>query len=157
MYCTTKVMIYKSMLTQNNLESYIKHLKKEEEGEEYCEKLIKDFLTLSKKLEIKISDGMKREEIKDNGTVDTFVQYKITISRKYRNKAIKTSFEFVIPLESEDQAINLARPDLSDVLLDVRLSMSAAPSSFKEYCEMTRKNPRDPNSKIKYRNTPQTA
>lgn len=145
------------MLTQSNIQSYIERLKKEEEVQDFLESLINDFLTLSKKIDIKISDGIKHEEIKDNGTVETYIQYKVTISRKYRKKVIKTSLEYTNPLESGDLVVKFQQPDLSDVLLDVRLLLVSAPNSFEEYCERSGKSQNDPTSKNEYRKEVKTA
>ena len=146
------------MLTQSNIQSYIERLKKEEEGQDFLESLINDFLTLSKKIDIKISDGIKHEEINDNGTVETYIQYKVTISRKYRKKVIKTSLEYTNhPLMSGDLVVKFQQPDLSDVLLDVRLIIISTPNSFEEYCKRSGKNQNDPTSKKEYRKEIRTA
>lgn len=145
------------MLTQSNIESYIERLKKEEEGQDFLESLINDFLTLSKKINIKISDGITHEEAKDNGTVETYIQYKVTISRKYRKKVIKTSLEYTNPLMSGDSVVRFQQPDLSDVLLDVRLILISTPNSFEEYCKRSGKSQKDRASKKEYRKEVKTA
>jgi hypothetical protein len=150
-------MAYKSMLTQSNIQSYIQRLKKEEQGQDFLDSLINDFLTLSKKINIKISDGIKHEEIKDNGTVETYIQYKVTVSRKYRKKVIKTSLEYTNPLILWNLVVNFQQPDLSDVLLDVRLNIVSAPNSFEEYCERSGKSQKDPASKKEYTKEVKTA
>ena len=147
-------MAYKSMLTTDNIRSYIERLAAEEGYTN--DHLIKNFLALARKIDIRISDGIKHEEVNDNGTISSHIQYSVIVSRKYSIKARKVSLVVHTPQLLGDRIANL-QPDLSDVLLQIRIRMSFVPDNFEKYCEEAGKTPEDPASKADYRKEIKTA
>lgn len=142
------------MLTKDNIKSYIERLAAEEGYTN--DRLIKNFLTLARKIDIRISDGIKHEEVNDNGTISSHNQYRVIVSRKYRKKARKVSLLIHMPLVLGDRTASL-QPDLSDVLLQIRIKMSFVPDNFEKYCEESGKTPEDPASIADYRKEIRTA
>jgi hypothetical protein len=133
-------MEYGPVLTQENIKACISRIREEEAGRN-SDHLIKGFLDLMTKLDIKIFET----EAENNPTSnDTSKQYKVTISRK--DKYIQTSFSICYP-----------QPDLSDIFVAIRLILLELDDNYEEYCKSNGFSPDDPSNKIKYRKEIKTA
>lgn len=130
------------MLTPNSIESCIQRLREEEGNEEdRYDNLVKTFLDLMTKLDIKMSVTKMQGNPASNVTSD---QYNVVISRN--DKKIKTSFP-----------VSYSQIDLSDILLTVRMILLDIDLSLEKYCKHSGIDSDNPASKMKYKQRVKTA
>ena len=117
------------MLTPENVKSYIERLKKEKGGteQESCRKVIQDFLNLTRKIDVRISDGMRHETLRNDGTILRDVGYRIVVSRREAEEEISFALynlQFLSPDSCSESGLDpeLPRPNLSDILQHIGFS-----------------------------------
>lgn len=133
-------MEYGPVLTQENIKSCVSRIREEEAGSN-SDNLIKNFLDLMTKLDIKIFETKVENNLASN---DSSKQYNVTISRK--DKKIQTSF-----------SSSNSHPDLSDIFVAIRLLLLELDNNYEEFCKSNGFSPDDLSNKIKYRKEIKTA
>lgn len=133
-------MEYGPVLTQENIQSCVRRIREEEAGRN-SDNLIKNFLYLMTKLDIKIFETKVENNLTSD---DTSKQYNVTISRK--DKKVQSSFSICYP-----------QPDLSNIFVTIRLLLLELDNNYEEYCKSNGFSPDDLSNKTKYRKEIKTA